>query len=63
MEVGIFTTAFRKVGEEDFTNVGPGQTLALTLNDRRGRPLANGLYYLFIRAQGHLWKVKLLLLR
>jgi hypothetical protein len=63
VEIGIFTTAFRKVGEEDFSNVAPGQTLALDLNDRMGKSLANGLYYLFIRAQGHLWKVKLLLLR
>jgi hypothetical protein len=63
VEIGIFTTSFRKIAETRFPNVAPGQILGLPLLDHGGSPLANGLYYLFIRVQGHIWKVKLLVLR
>jgi len=63
VEIVIFTTSFRKVTETRFPNVASGQILGLPLLDHGGSPLANGLYYLFIRAQGHIWKVKLLVLR
>ena len=59
----IYTTAFRKVREEFFPQVGVGQAVTLELKDRSGRSLANGLYYLvFVTDQGR-WRVKLLIVR
>ena len=38
-------------------------TVLVPTTDAQGNPLANGVYYLFIHAQGHRWVVKLLILR
>jgi hypothetical protein len=63
VRVSIYTTAFRKVREESFPQVGVGQAVAIELKDRSGKALANGLYYLvFVTDQGR-WKVKLLIER
>jgi len=35
----------RKVSEENFTGVMPGQTVMVRLIDAAGRNLSNGLYY------------------
>jgi hypothetical protein len=55
--------SFRKVKAETFQQVSPGEVLALDLTDRWGNPLANGLYYVVIEAQGKKWIIKLLVLR
>jgi subtilase family serine protease len=61
--VKIYTTAFRLVQEETFQQVSPGEVLTLTLTDKFGNPLADGLYYVVIEAQGKKWITKLLILR
>jgi hypothetical protein len=63
LTVRIYTTAFRRVQEEPFSQIPPGQVINLTLEDERGNPLANGLYYLVIEAQGKRWVTKLLITR
>jgi hypothetical protein len=63
VRVEIFTTAFRLVQEETFQQVSPGEVIILTLTDKFGNPLANGLYYVVIEAQGKKWVTKLLILR
>jgi hypothetical protein len=61
--VQIFTTAFRLVQTETFQLVPPGEAITLTLTDKFGNPLADGLYYVVIEAQGKRWVTKLLILR
>jgi len=63
VKVEIFTVAFRKVLVKTFENVQSGQSLPLTLTDYWGRPLAGGLYYVVIVADGHFSIGKLLVLR
>jgi hypothetical protein len=63
VRVQIFTTAFRMVQEETFQQVSPGEVITLTLTDKFGNPLANGLYYVVIEAQGKRWITKLLVIR
>jgi len=63
VEVEIFTTGFRKVQEETFPNVPPGVAVTLQLTDKRGTPLANGLYYLVVIVDGQRSIAKLLILR
>jgi hypothetical protein len=63
VKVGIFTTAFRLVQTETFQQVSPGEAITLTLTDKFGNPLADGLYYVVIEAQGKRWITKLLILR
>jgi hypothetical protein len=63
VRVQIFTTAFRKVVDETIPDVPAGTSkLPVTLVDREGRPLANGLYYVVITANGKHWVLKLLIL-
>jgi hypothetical protein len=59
----IYTTAFRMVQEEPFEQILPGEGISLTLKDKWENPLANGLYYLVIEAQGKRWIMKLLITR
>ncbi len=61
--VKIYTTAFRLVQEEPFPQVLPGEAINLTLTDKWGNQLANGLYYVVIEAQGNRWVTKLLTLQ
>jgi beta-glucanase (GH16 family) len=63
VEVEIFTISFRKVQEETFPNVPPGVAVTLQLTDKWGTPLANGLYYLVVIADGQRSSAKLLILR
>jgi hypothetical protein len=60
--VTVFTTAFRMVNEFSATQAG-GSDMALSLTDRRGQPLANGLYYVLIQAPSGKSVEKLLILR
>ena len=52
IRVEIFTTAFRKVWEETFSNAPPGIAIRVELKDKRGIPLADGLYYLVVTVDG-----------
>jgi len=63
VEVRIFTTTFRKVNEENFSNVPSGVAVTLTLIDERGTPLANGLYYLVVKTDSGTAIGKLLVLK
>jgi O-glycosyl hydrolase len=63
VEVQIFTTAFRKVQDKTYGQVGAGQTVVLELKDRSGTPLADGLYYLVVTTNQGRSILKLLVLR
>jgi hypothetical protein len=58
VKVKLFTTAFRKVWQEDFPNEPAGHD-DLLLNLPK---IANGFYYLVVEASGKRWLVKLLVL-
>jgi hypothetical protein len=48
VRVEIFTTAFRKLQDMTFFNIPSGQAVDITLADRFGSPLANGVYYIVV---------------
>ena len=58
----VFTTAFRKVQEQDHPSM-PYGPLTVRMVDEWGNPLADGLYYVVITVDGHRSIAKLLLLR
>jgi hypothetical protein len=59
----VFTLAFRKVLDKEWTQTPVGADISVELKDQGGTPLANGLYYLVIeRTEGRIVK-KLLILR
>ena len=58
VKVKLFTSAFRKVWQRDFNNEPAGED-RLTLNVP---PMANGIYYLVVEADGKRWVVKWLVL-
>ena len=60
VRVEIFTVSFRKVLDETINNVQPGSPIPLELKSRWGTPFANGVYYLFIEADGRRFVTKLL---
>lgn len=60
----IFTVALRKIAEQTYHSQGPGAVdLVLPLTDASGAPLANGVYYVIVRAQNQRLTLKLLILR
>jgi hypothetical protein len=63
VRIEIFTLNFRKVVEETLRDVPPGTAVTIELKDRWGRPLANGLYYVFVSAGGRHEVQRLLILR
>jgi hypothetical protein len=64
VKIKIYTTAFRKVQDLDFTAVGPGDVqLTIPLTDKWGTRLANGLYYVEALTDKGLLRTKWLLLR
>jgi arabinogalactan endo-1,4-beta-galactosidase len=63
VEVSVFTTAFRKVQEKTYRQVGAGQTVTLELKDRGGTPLTDGLYYLVGATNRGRFLLKFLVLR
>jgi hypothetical protein len=63
VSVEVYTLSFRKVQQRNFPQVAVGSFLTLELKDQWGNKLANGLYYVFVHAQGRQWTVKLLILR
>jgi hypothetical protein len=63
VHIQIFTVAFRKVVDETLPDVPAGTSrVPVPLVDRDGKPLANGLYYVVITANGKHWVLKLLIL-
>ncbi len=63
VRVRVYTLAFRVVDRLTFENVQPGQGVPIPLTDKWGTPLASGLYYLVVSAEGKTWTVKLLISR
>jgi hypothetical protein len=48
----VFTTAYRKILEENLGSMPAGMNnVALTLRDSKGKPLANGVYYLVVTTE------------
>jgi hypothetical protein len=63
VQATLYSSAFRRLNSFSWTNVTPGTPLPIPLTDRLGNPLANGVYYLVVTAQGKRWIVKLMILR
>jgi hypothetical protein len=64
VQISVFTTAFRRVNEITLPNVPAGTTdIALPLTDQRGKPLANGLYYVVVQTAQGRFIVKLMVVR
>jgi hypothetical protein len=63
VKVQVFTVAFRKVQEKFYHSVPAGQDLPLLLNDKWGKPMASGLYYVVVSTNRGRSIGKLLLLR
>ncbi len=61
--VQIFTTAFRKVLEQPFTNQPVGVDVNINLSDNWGAPMASGIYYVVVTTPNGRIVGKLLLLR
>jgi hypothetical protein len=61
--VTLFTSGFRKVNTENFAQVLAGATVQVTLTDRTGKLLANGLYYVVVQTNQGRSILKLLILR
>lgn len=60
----LFTTAFRKIQEINDTAAAPGDyPITLSLLDKWGTPLANGLYYVVVSTGQERFISKLLVLR
>jgi hypothetical protein len=62
VKVQIFTLTSRKVQEEVFPQVPVGTDLTLSLVDKWGTPLANGLFYVVVNTNRVRWVGKLLIL-
>jgi hypothetical protein len=64
VQISVFTTAFRRVNEVSLPNVPAGTTdIALPLTDERGKPLANGLYYVVVQTSQGRFIVKMMVIR
>lgn len=62
VKVEIFTLAFREVKTVTMPQV-PGDSLTITLVDKFGNSLANGLYYFRVSIGLQKWVLKVLVLR
>jgi hypothetical protein len=63
VQVTVLTTAFRKVNQLEYKDIQPGTPVPVPLTDEWGHPLADGLYYVVVTAQGQQWVLKLLIIR
>lgn len=63
VRVEIFTTAFRKVQDQDYPQQPPGVDVAIGIVDMKGTPLANGLYYIVVTTSQKRSVQKLLILK
>ncbi len=62
VKVQIFTVAMREVQTRTAVQV-VGNTLTISLSDKSGTALANGIYYFVIQCNGQRWMNKVLVLR
>jgi hypothetical protein len=62
VKVQVFTIAFREVQSVAAAQV-TGNNMTVSMIDKVGMPLANGLYYFVIQASGQKWIHKVLVLR
>ena len=64
LKVKIFTAAFRKVWEGDYSGIAPPEyKMTLPLADKWGVPLANGLYYVKVDTNLGFYRIKWLILK
>ena len=63
VQATLYTSSFRRINSFSWSNVTPGTVLDIPLTDQNGNPLANGVYYLLVQAQGKRWVIKLMVLR
>ena len=63
VRVEIFTLSFRKVLDTAIPNTPSGTAVTVILDDRWGKPLADGLYYVVVTVNGGHSVGKLLILR
>jgi hypothetical protein len=64
VRISLYTTAFRKVNAVDWGHLPAGTfNIPLSLTDRSGHPLANGLYYVVVQLNGQRSIYKLLVIR
>jgi hypothetical protein len=61
--VQIVTTAFRLVNQKSFSNQTGASLIALPITDKKGTPLADGLYYVIVQSPAGRLIEKLLVLR
>jgi len=62
VKIQIFTLAFREVQTVTVAQVA-GSSMSISMIDKSGIPLADGLYYFVIQVNGQKWVNKILLLR
>jgi hypothetical protein len=62
VKVQVYTLGFREVQTVAIAQVA-GDTLSISMMDKSGKCLANGLYYFVIHANGQRWVNKILVLR
>jgi hypothetical protein len=63
IEVKFYTLAFRLVMDTTYSSVLSGSILPISLTDKRGYGLANGLYYVVVKAGGIKTVGKLIILK
>jgi hypothetical protein len=63
VRVQVFTSAFRKIQEQEYSQVPVGMSVPLSLLDKWGAPLANGIYYVRVKTPAGWSTAKLLIIR
>jgi hypothetical protein len=63
VRIEVFTLAFRKAQDMTYPTLPSGMAVTLSLTDRSGNPLANGVYYVVVTVNGRRSIGKLLVLR
>jgi outer membrane protein assembly factor BamB len=63
VDLEVYTMAFRKIRDDHFSQVPGSADLPLSLLDKQGIPIANGLYYVKVKTRMGHWNSKLLVLR
>src|SRR5581483_6239476 len=64
VEIKLFTTAYRRVRYLAYLNVPAGLVdLPVETKDDWGKPLANGIYYMFLTTPDKKYHLKMLILR
>ncbi len=63
VRVQVYTLAFRKVQENTYRKMWPGQDCSIPMTDGSNRPLANGLYYVVVTTGEERSIGKMLILR